>query len=217
MRVVQVICIIARNRRQAVAVGVGIVLCKIVAIPNVGISQRQSVCLSVQRRLRPAQAALVVAVGITDVPGGVAYELIFRVVGISRADRAVCPLRERVAVCVVSVALAVRGRNQAVVRVVGISDGFTARDYELCAVASRIIGVGLVIGVRTGAVLVREPAERVIRRRDRVARKARVAAAVPVRVIAISFLLEVRRALRGGDPGNEVRRVVGIALLYAFL
>ena len=87
MGVVQVICIIARNRRQAVAVGVGIVLCKIVSVPNVGISQRRSVCLSVQRRLRPAQAARVVAVSIADVPSGVAYELILRVVGVSRADR----------------------------------------------------------------------------------------------------------------------------------
>ncbi len=64
-------------------------------------------------------------------------------------------------------------------------------------------------------MLVREPAEGVIRRRDRVAREARIAAAVPVRVIAVRLLLEVRRALRGGDPGDEVRRVVGVALLYA--
>ncbi len=37
MRVMQVICIIARNRRQAVAIGVGIALDKIVAVPNVGV------------------------------------------------------------------------------------------------------------------------------------------------------------------------------------
>ncbi len=55
-------------------------------------------------------------------------------------------------------------------------------------------------------MLVRKPAEGVIRRRDRVAREARIAAAVPVRVIAVGFLLEVRRALRGADPGDEVRR-----------
>ncbi len=61
-------------------------------------------------------------------------------------------------------------------------------------------------------MLVREPAERVVRRRDRVAREARVAAAVSVGIIAVRLLLEVRRALRGGDPGDEVRRVVGIAL-----
>ncbi len=79
----------------------------------------------------------------------------------------------------------------------------------------KCIPIGFVIGVRAGAVLVREPAEGVIRRRDRIPREAGVAAAVPVCVIAVGFLLEVRRALRGGDPGDKVRRVVGIALLYA--
>ncbi len=93
----------------------------------------------------------------------------------------------------------------------GVHVGRHGREFH----AEGVVGVGLVISVRAGAVLVREPAEGVIRRRDRVAREARIAAAVPVRVIAVRLLLEVRRALRGGDPGDEVRRVVGVALLYA--
>ncbi len=62
----------------------------------------------------------------------------------------------------VSVALAVRGAKQAVVRVVGISDGFAARDYELRPVPARVVSVALVVGVRAGTVLVREPAEGII-------------------------------------------------------
>ncbi len=78
-----------------------------------------------------------------------------------------------------------------------------------------LTSLGFVVNVHAGTVLVREPAEGVIRRRDRVAREARIAAAVSVRVITVRFLFQVRRALRGDDPGDEVRRVVGVALLYA--
>ncbi len=80
MGVVQVVCIIARNRRQAVAVGVGIVLDEIIAVPNVCICRYDRVRCGVAPGLRPAQAAGVVTVGITDVPGGVGNELILRVV-----------------------------------------------------------------------------------------------------------------------------------------
>ncbi len=67
MRVVQVICIIAGNRRQAVAVGVGIVLDEVVAVPNVCICRYDRVRCSVTPGLRPAQAAGVIAVSIADV------------------------------------------------------------------------------------------------------------------------------------------------------
>ncbi len=97
--VVQVISIISRYNREAIAVGVGIIFDKIVAIPNVYVCSNNRTRRSVAPGLRPAQAARVVAVSIADVPGGIAYELILRVVGISRADRAVRPLRERVRKC----------------------------------------------------------------------------------------------------------------------
>ena len=73
MRVVQVICIIARNRRQAVAVGVGIILDEVVGIPNICICRNNRTRRGVAPGLRPAQAAGVVAVSITDVPGCIAY------------------------------------------------------------------------------------------------------------------------------------------------
>ncbi len=64
--------------------------------------------------------------------------------------------------------------------------------YELWAAMVSHIHISVPHGIRAGAVLVREPAEGVIRRRDHVAREARITSAVPVRVITVRFLLEIR-------------------------